>query len=271
MKFKKHDFLNYSLIDLSGKKGRDIRDGGKFFVCNPSSIDDSLLHHIIFVHGYNNDFFEALENTYRYFDTLSSSRNIEENYIGIYWPGNTGFHFSRAVRQSNKAALNMASMINHLVKSTKGEARITLIAHSLGNRICAKAVLLLKRKFNISPVINFIQLAPAIDADVYQEEFERVPDLVRNIVVYHSSKDKVLNDIYDTWNKTKLKFGRRHEALGTYGPYPRKVSRNVRCVDAEKVAGVKVGHSTYLKNEKLVLSVSKNILLTTTSKGGDNG
>ncbi len=261
MKFKKHDYLNYSLIDLSEKKGIAIRNGGKFFAYNPLSINESYSHHIIFVHGYNNDFFDALETTYEYFVIFSSFRKDNENYIGIYWPGDTALHFSRAVRQANKASLNMANMINHIIKNSKNpDSTISIIAHSLGNRISAQAILKLKSIHKISPVQNFIQLAPAVDANCYHKEFKQVPKLVDNIVVYHSKKDTTLNHVYDTWNMVRrFRFGRRHEALGTYGPHPHKVPKNINCLEAQRVAGSKVEHSAYLKNERLIKSVAKNI------------
>ena len=260
MKFKKDDYLNYSLIDLSDEKGKIVRAGDKFFAYNPLSIDDKCSHHIIFVHGFNNDFFEGLETAYNYFDIFSHFRSGNENYIGIYWPGDA--HFSKAVRQADKASINFASMINHIVKSTRkaSKAKITIIAHSLGNRISAKGILNLKSKYNITPIKNYIQLAPAINANAYQAEFKEVPKLVKNIIVYHSAKDKVLNNLYEIWNKfRRLKSGKKYEALGTFGPYG-SVPKNVIPIEANSIAKTKVSHGTYLINENLVKSVARNII-----------
>jgi len=258
MQFEKGDLLNYSLIDLSDEKGRKIRAGDKFFAYNPLSIDEKCNHHIIFVHGFNNDFFDALETTFNYFEILSLTRSRNENYIGVYWPGDA--HFSRAVRQADSAAINFAALMNHLIKKTKAKSpHITIIAHSLGNRISAEAILQLKAKYKISPVEKFIELAPAIDAVAYSKNYMKVPNLVKQIVVYYARTDRVLNHLYEMWNNfRRLKSGNKYEALGTFGPYG-DAPNNLVKLNANSIAKTRASHGTYLTNSNLITDVAKRI------------
>ncbi|NQT22067.1 MAG: alpha/beta hydrolase [Candidatus Omnitrophica bacterium] len=259
MRFKEGDYLNYSLVDLTDEKGKSIRDEGKFFAYSQQAINERCPHNIFFVHGYNNDFFAALETTYQYFDILSAFRNFRANYVGAFWPGDTGAHFSRAVRQADKASANFANLISYIIKNSKvSKPYITIIAHSLGNRISAKAILELRSRHRIAPVRNFLQLAPAINANAYQKEFKDIPGLVKNIVVYHSARDRILNFYYAMWNIRRLKSGPKNKGLGVYGPYG-PVPQNVHSLKAKDIARVNVKHGTYLENKRLIQSVAKNI------------
>jgi esterase/lipase superfamily enzyme len=262
MKFIKDSYLDYCLIDLTEEKGRDVRADEGYFVYNSEAINEKLSHHIIFVHGYNTDFFDAMETASCYYGILRPLRRYEENSLAVYWSGKTGIDFSKAVMQADKTALNLASTINYIVKnSLTPNPSITFIAHSLGNRVCAQTILALKSKYNINPVKNFIQLAPAINANAYEADFKDVPSLVDNIVVYHSKKDKVLNEIYEDWNKFRnLKDGNKYEALGTFGPYGVR-PKTVQVIDSNTIAGINVEHGTYLSNQKLIESVAQFILM----------
>lgn len=158
MKFNEGYFLNYCLVDLSDDDGRIVEKDNGFYVYNPEALDAQCPHHIIFVHGYHTDFFYAMKTVSGYYNSLVPLINGKANFIGIYWPGNSmEIDFSKAVTQAGASAPNFAAVIDYIMKNTAVEnPRVTLIAHSLGNRVCAQTILALKSQYNDSPVRKFI-------------------------------------------------------------------------------------------------------------------
>lgn len=267
MQFEKEDVLNYCLIDLSDDDGQIVAKDEGFYVYNPEAIDAGYSHNIIFVHGYNTDFFYAMKTASYYYDILCPLIKGNANFIGIYWPGHTGvINFSKAVRQASASGPNFAAAINYIIENSKApDPFISFIAHSLGNRECAQTILTLKSEHGITPVKNFIQLAPAIDANSYQEEFKNVPSLVQNIKIYFSRKDMILFEAYKTFSEFTihltppfLRWGEGYGAMGFNGPYGTMPS-TVKSIDANSIAGISVDHGTYLSNPKLIESVAQFI------------
>ena len=266
MQFEKEDILNYCLIDLSDDDGKVIRADGKFFVYNPEAINPEYQHNIVFVHGYNTDFFYAMETASSYYDFLKPLIKNSVNFIGIYWPGNTNIDFSKAVTQASKSAPNFASALNFIFKNSKAQNPFfSFIAHSLGNRECVQAALELKSSYGITPIKNFIQLAPAIDANSYVADFKDVPQLIENIIVYFSKNDKVLIRAYETWSDFSIRlkppffrWDSQNKAMGYLGPFG-AVPKTVKPVNANAIAGIAVDHGTYLSNQKLIQSVAQYI------------
>lgn len=274
MKFENGSFLNYCVIDLSSDDGQTIDPDGKFFVYNPEAIDPQCPHNIVFVHGYNTDFFGAVSRGIDYFDTLIPLVNGDANFIIIFWPGNTdAVEFSKAVRQASASAPNFSAAINYIIKnSTATNPFVSLIAHSLGNRECAQTILTLESQYKITPVRKFIQLAAAINADSYDanatdSDFKRVPALVQSTVVYYSQNDTVLKNAYGTWNAllnwdfnaawgSLFKQKRPDDAMGFLGPYG-SIPQSVQTIDANTIAGVNVDHGTYLTNQNLIKDVAR--------------
>ena len=266
MQFEKEDVLNYCLIDLSDDDGRAILTNGKFFVYNPESVNPEYQHNIVFVHGYHTDFFYAMKTVSNYYDLLNPFIRGQANFIGIYWPGDTSIDFSKAVKQASQSAPNFAEAIRYIFTNSKAPNPVfSFIAHSLGNRECAQTIHVLKSKHGIMPVKNFIQLAPAIDANSYNTDFNDVPSLVNNIVVYFSKNDTVLIRAYETWSKFQwrreppyFRWDSQYKAMGYLGPSG-AMPPTVKSVDANKIAGIPVDHGTYLNNPKLVESVAQFI------------
>jgi len=270
MKFEKDYFLNYCLIDMSDDDGQVVDENNGFYVYNPEAIDAQCPHNIVFVHGYKTDFFYAMKTASHYYDNLIGLIRGKANFIGIYWPGNTGINFSKAVRQASTSAPNFAAALNYIIRhSTTENPFISLIAHSLGNRECAQTILTLKSQYNLNPVKKFIQLAPAINANAYQNEFQGVPLLVPHVTVYYSVHDTVLKDAYGTWNAlinwdwnaawgSLFQQKRPDDAMGFLGPFG-DVPKSVQTINANDIAGIPVDHGTYLENKKLIADLAKLI------------
>jgi len=266
MQFEEDAYLKYCLIDTSDEKGEIIRKDGKFFVYNPEFINPEHSHNIVFVHGYNTDFFDAMETMHKYFDNLSPLIKGQNNFIGIYWPGDTKLNFSRAVKQATESASNFANVIDYIIKNSKAKSpSFSLIAHSLGNRYCAQAISYLKTTYGSLPVKNFIQLAPALDANCYMMDFKNIPLWVKNIAVYFSKSDTVLIEAYGIWGQFSIRKeppyirgGDPYKALGFTGPYGSTPS-NVQAIDANTIAESKVEHGTYLEDKKLIAHVAQMI------------
>jgi hypothetical protein len=276
MQFEEGFYLKYSIIDLSSDDGKTVDPNGRFYVYNPDTIRPEYGHNIILIHGYNADFFEALNAGIDYFDMLAPQIKGPANFILIYWPGNTGeLRFTKAVVQTAASTPNFTSAMVYLLKhSTAANPYINFIAHSLGNRECAQTILSLKSQHSLTPVKRFIQLAPAINANSYSTDFKDVPALVERTLAYYSQNDTVLKNDYGAWNIAnfdvsvvgsniqntfrKDKINNPYYAMGYLGPYE-DVPKSVQTSDANAVAGVPVDHGTYLTNQQLIADAAKFI------------
>jgi len=267
MQFQPGFYLDYSIVDLSSDDGKTVDPNGRFYVYNPETIHPEYAHNILLIHGYNADFFQALNAGIDYFDALSPQIQGKANFILIYWPGYVGeTHFTQAVHQTGASAPNFSAAISYILSHSTAESPyFTFIAHSLGNGECAQTILYLKDHYNLAPVKKFIQLAPAINANAYLTDFQQVPVLVPKITTYYSPNDTVLKKDYTLWNVSQLalslvgtniknifvknKVVNPYYAMGYLGPYG-ICPQSVQKIDANSITDVAVNHGTYLTDKK---------------------
>lgn len=145
---------------------------------------------LLFVHGFNVDFKEAMYRTAQ----LGYDLNFKGGVTAFSWPseGTVGGY----VADTDTARLS-SSYLRDFIKillETKDLRKIHIIAHSMGNVVLTNALVELKNE-NLFPntLINQIILAaPDIDKDIFINQL--MPAINRNfgLTLYASDKDKAL-------------------------------------------------------------------------------
>jgi esterase/lipase superfamily enzyme len=152
---------------------------------------------LLLVHGYNNDFAEAL-STYQLINTHVSTFEDSKCYdliIGYLWPGDdSALEYYDA---KSRIPILAKRMRNHLTFLCSSAAQVDVLAHSMGNLLVLEA---LNDQFSLNkkPVQNFYALAPAVDDESIEknEKYYFSTQNCEKIFVFFSKKDDVLKWCY---------------------------------------------------------------------------
>jgi esterase/lipase superfamily enzyme len=135
---------------------------------------------VVFVHGYNNTFEDAVRSTGNICEFLGE----EFVCIVMSWPagGTKGLLFGYNVdRESGEFAVADFKKVIRAISETRGVERIHLIAHSRGSDVLASALQQLgiesyvSQSFARSKVANVVLCAPDLDIDVARSKIFDVP------------------------------------------------------------------------------------------------
>ncbi len=145
---------------------------------------------LVFVHGYNTSFEEAL---YR---TAQIAHDIEfDGLPAMYsWPSRaTSLDYSYDLNSAVRAQSYFIEFLNRLAITTRAD-RIHLIAHSLGNRAMLEALRALQRNGNYavkSKIGQIVFAAPDVDRDLFVEIASGLR-IGAGRTLYASASDKAL-------------------------------------------------------------------------------
>lgn len=145
---------------------------------------------LIFFHGYNN----APEDTLRRAAMIRQKTHFKGPVIAFLWPSQASllkYTWDEANDEWTRyyAARDLAQIVSIAPK-------VTIIAHSMGNRVAGDAIAALDRN---NPVLamrikTIVLASPDVDRDMFLRDF---PDLLkvegRRITVYASAHDKALH------------------------------------------------------------------------------
>ena len=146
---------------------------------------------VLIIHGYNNTSNEAFEFFLRIFQRIES---LYEGYICYLWPGNDDF-LEYLSAKSYAIGKELPKRLQNLMQNlTLHSNQVDIIAYSMGCRLILET---LKAPSQLK-VGNVFLLAPAIDNESLEksEHYSSAIDKCRNIVVFFSKNDKVLNYLY---------------------------------------------------------------------------
>lgn len=163
---------------------------------------------LVLVHGFNNEQLEV----YDAYQVINNKINqvLPHTYdyvIGYSWPGGKyGHDWWGAKSRANSVARMFRALLETLGKSA---LHLDLMSHSLGARVCMKA---LKETPVSSLARNYFCMAPAINNECLEanEEFVNSIPSCGRIFIFHSSHDGVLRVTYNSAEKNR--------ALGLHGP-----------------------------------------------------
>lgn len=197
---------------------------------------------MVFVHGYNMEFSEAVPLVAQFATDLKFSGPV----LLFSWPSQgslTGY----SVDETNVewAQFHLVEVLSSLLDQTPAR-QIYLVAHSMGSRALTRAYNTLagdRSVYGPNPIREMVLVAPDIDADVFRQDI--APHLSRNgihVTLYASSLDRALM------------------ASKAFHGYPRAgdsgeglvIVPGVETVDASDASGGLLGHSYFAEDRRIM-------------------
>ncbi|MDH3910289.1 MAG: alpha/beta fold hydrolase [Rhodospirillales bacterium] len=227
---------------------------------------------VIFIHGYNVSFKEALTAAAQLKVKLGrDAGGPGVNVVLFSWPSDGSMmpYLAYANDRQDAAASGPAfargflKLANFLRGSTPEEAcdqRVHLVAHSMGNYVLRHAVQEIERQSSgrVPRIFDQVYLMAADeddDAFEHDHKLKRLPRLAKRVNVYFNNEDRAMA----VSDKTKG----NPDRLGDDGPrVPRGVPGKVTLIDCTPVVGGVVEHSYYLDSPRVVDDMQKVLVGT---------
>jgi esterase/lipase superfamily enzyme len=201
---------------------------------------------LLFVHGYNTPFADGVYRTAQF--------GVEMGFRGIpvlfAWPG--GEHwwdYLAAVDRVESASWELASLLRLLVD--RGNApNLYVVAHSMGNRVLARAIERLANDSTALPASSraLVLAAPDIDRPQFLAVTGAITKLFQRRTVYVSDTDVALQ-VSSAINQGP-RVGQRH---------PLSVGNEFEIVDATGVRDSIIGHSYFVDFDSIANDISKGL------------
>ena len=287
--FSEHGLANlrFGMVEVTGEKLNNIGDlylaperltvdrdrkvkGGAGSVLGSQNVfkrvREKMVQHtrdtVIFVHGYNVSFKEAMTSAARLkrnFSTAEGGPGV--NLVLFSWPSDGSIMpFIAYANDRQDAAASGPAFARGLLKladflrgSTPTEAcnqRLHLVAHSMGNYVLRHTVQEYLAQSSGRPARLFDQvfmMAADEDNDAFEHEYKLkpLPRLAKRINVYFNNEDRGMA----VSDKTKG----NPERLGDDGPrVPRSIPGKVTLIDSTPVVAGVVEHSYFLDSPRVV-------------------
>jgi esterase/lipase superfamily enzyme len=217
---------------------------------------------VVFVHGYNVSFKEALTSAARLKQNFASSAGGPGiNVVAFSWPSDGsmmpyiayGNDRQDAAASGPAFARGLLKLVDFLRGSTPEEAcehRLHLVAHSMGNYVLRHTIQEYVRQSPGRPVRIFDQvflMAADEDDDAFEHDYKLKPltRLAKRVNVYFNNEDRAMA----VSDKTKG----NPDRLGDDGPrVPRGIPGKVSLIDVTPVVGGVVEHSYFLDSPRVV-------------------
>lgn len=199
---------------------------------------------LVFVHGYNTTFDDAIRRTAQ----LAYDLGFPGVPIAYSWPsqGNLGSYLVDETNVEWAAPHLQAFLVQLAAKS--GAQTIHVIAHSMGTRALVTAL----HHIAQSPLgeapprfKELVLLAPDMDADVFAGQVQGISRVVERVTLYASAKDKAL-----VWSKTAHGYPRAGDAKPSLVVVP-----GVDTIDASWVDTSFTGHSYYADSRSVLFDL----------------
>ena len=209
-------------------------------------------HAIIFVHGYNTSFDNALYRTAQ----IAYDMQFDGAPFVYSWPSGGGVTSYTYDRESAEGAEpHLRKFIDLVVKET-GATTVSVIAHSMGN----EALLNVLREMNSPPpgvlISQLILAAPDVDTDNFANLASKIGGLSRGVTLYASSNDRALIASRNFWG---------HSRAGDVPATGPVVLPSIETIDVSAASTdiFALNHSGYAQNNALLTDMSKLIETST--------
>ncbi|OAI16153.1 hypothetical protein A1507_12125 [Methylomonas koyamae] len=188
------------------------------------------------VHGYNNEH-EEVRDAYQILEKNIIHNNFKYDLVlGYSWPGgNRELEWWSSKSRANAVARRFRLLLELISKNTK----IDIISHSLGARVCLKAL----KEASTKLIENYYCMAGAVDNESIEidEEFNLSLSSLERLFVMHSAKDEVLATAY--------RIAEFDNALGLFGPEDKdQVERKLLNVYVANCKRVVTHHGGYKRS-----------------------
>ncbi|WJS96799.1 alpha/beta hydrolase [Flavobacterium johnsoniae] len=204
---------------------------------------------LLFIHGYNVDFKEAMYRTAQ----LGYDLNFKGGVTAFSWPSEATVTGYAADTDTAALSSNYLCDFIKILLETKDLKKIHIIAHSMGNVVLTNALVKLKNE-NLFPntLINQIILAaPDIDKDIFISQL--MPEINRNfgLTLYASDKDKALIA------SKRIRSG--YIRLGEGGDNI-VIAEGLDSIDASRVDTSLLGHGYFADTQTLLNDIHMTLL-----------
>ena len=209
-------------------------------------------HAIIFVHGYNTSFDNALYRTAQ----IAYDMQFDGAPFVYSWPSGgavTSYTYDR--ESAEGAEPHLRKFIDLVVKET-GATTVSIIAHSMGNQ----ALLNVLREMNSPPpgvlISQLILAAPDVDTDNFANLASKIGGLSQGVTLYASSNDRALIASRNFWG---------HSRAGDVPATGPVVLPSIETIDVTAASTdiFALNHSGYAQNNALLTDMGKLIETST--------
>lgn len=209
-------------------------------------------HAIIFVHGYNTSFDNALYRTAQ----IAYDMQFDGAPFVYSWPSGgavTSYTYDR--ESAEGAEPHLRRFIDLVVKET-GAKTVSIIAHSMGNQ----ALLNVLREMNSPPpgvlISQLILAAPDVDTDNFANLASKIGGLSQGVTLYASSNDRALIASRNFWG---------HSRAGDVPATGPVVLPSIETIDVTAASTdiFALNHSGYAQNNALLTDMGKLIETST--------
>ncbi len=200
-------------------------------------------HAIVFVHGFNTSFDDALYRTAQ----ISYDLKFDGAPFVYSWPSGgkvASYTYDRG--SAEQAEPHLAEFLNLVVKES-GAKSISLIAHSMGNELLLRVLERMRPTAPEGVVISQVILAaPDVDRDKFTNIAREIMNFAKGVTLYAASNDKALGYSARFWGGVP-----RAGDVPASGPL---VVPGVDTIDVTSVSTDSLGlnHSGYAENNALL-------------------
>ncbi|CAN1722487.1 Alpha/beta hydrolase [Hyphomicrobium sp. 1Nfss2.1] len=207
-------------------------------------------HAIVFVHGYNTSFDNALYRTAQ----ISYDLKFDGAAFLYSWPSGGSVASYTYDRESAEASTPYLRKFLDMVIEKTGAKSISIIAHSMGNQPLLDVLRDLRGSGPANVVINeVIFAAPDVDADNFANLAHRIEGIAKGVTLYAAGNDRALIVSRGFWRNP-----RAGDVLAS-GPL---IVPGIETIDitAASTDTFALNHSGYAENNDLLQDIGKLIL-----------
>jgi esterase/lipase superfamily enzyme len=194
---------------------------------------------LVFIHGYNTTFADALRRTAQIFYDL----DFDGAPILYSWPS-AGEVSKYPVDETNVewTTPHLLAFLTLVIQRSHPQ-NVYLLAHSMGNRALIRALESLRPKEHA--IREVLMAAPDIDSDVFRQEAPPISNVAARLTLYASSKDEALE-----LSKKFHGYPRAGDPSGGIVIVP-----GIDTIDATAVDTGLTGHSYYGDNRSVITDI----------------
>jgi esterase/lipase superfamily enzyme/tetratricopeptide (TPR) repeat protein len=205
---------------------------------------------LVFVHGYNTSFDNALYRTAQ----ISYDLEFDGAAFLYSWPSGGGVASYTYDRESAQASEPYLKQFLEMVVKETGAKSVSIIAHSMGNQPVMDVLRDMRSAAPPGVVISQVILAaPDVDADNFTNLASAIKGFAKGVTLYASANDRALQVSRNFWGNY------RAGDVPAAGPLVLPGVDTIDVTDASTDAFA-INHSGYAQNNKLLQDIGKLIL-----------
>ena len=223
-------------------------DSSEFFSQLNHRLDSGSDEALIFIHGYNVSFNNAVKRTAQ----ISHDVKFQGTPICYSWPSRGGLEdYTRDMANADWSVVHLQDFLASLFEKSRA-GKIHLIAHSMGNRVLMQALDRLALQSQTETRFGQIVLAaPDVSANDFRQRYSTViRQMSDNVTLYASSRDRALMVSAGVHG---------HDRAGLAGD-DIVVVEGIDTIDVSHVDTSLIGHSYYGDNPELIDDLKAIIL-----------